>query len=122
VIEDLIVEIFENIILYIMCQVFTITPTNNLKVYLYNMFQPSTGPSSGTNEINYHIYHFNFQVLIGSNTDEYWQSKSKYNLYNLFLLLILPLASLKFEINQFIKLQRGKLILDFWFMSKNDSP
>ena len=35
-----------------------------LIVYLYNMFQPSTGSSSGTNELNYQNDFPQFQKLI----------------------------------------------------------
>ncbi len=35
-----------------------------LIVYLYNMFQPSTGSSSGTNELNYQNDFSQFQKLI----------------------------------------------------------
>jgi hypothetical protein len=35
-----------------------------LIVYLYNMFQPSTGSSSGTNELNYKNDFSQFQKLI----------------------------------------------------------
>jgi hypothetical protein len=54
----------------------------SLIVYLYNMFQPSTGSSSGTNELNYQNDFSQFQKLI-KHLNNLKLIKSKSNIKNL---------------------------------------
>ncbi len=53
-----------------------------LIVYLYNMFQPTTGSSSGTNELNYQNDFSQFQKLI-QHFNKLKLIKSKSNIKNL---------------------------------------
>ena len=60
----------------------TETFTLCLIVYLYNMFQPSTGSSSGTNELNYQNDFSQFQKLI-KHLNNLKLIKSKSNIKNI---------------------------------------